>query len=94
LPVYVPNVFTPNIDGINDVWQIVTNAECWLDWNVKIFNRWGNMIYELTSPDQVWDGTVIGSDNLVSDGVYVCVIRARRTNSGAYQNTTEITVFK
>lgn len=94
LPVHVPNVFTPNNDGINDVWQIITNSDCWLDWNVKIFNRWGNMIYEMTSPDQVWDGTVIGGDNIVSDGVYVCVIRARRTNSAAYQNTTEITVFR
>lgn len=94
IPVYVPNVFTPNGDGINDVWQIVTNSDCWLSWDVKIFNRWGNMIYEMDSPDQVWDGTVIGSDRIVSDGVYVCRIIARGKNARVFETTTDITVFK
>lgn len=94
IPVYVPNVFTPNGDGINDVWQIVTNSDCWLSWDVKIFNRWGNMIYEMNSPDQVWDGTVIGSDRIVSDGVYVCRIIARGRNARVFETTTDITVFK
>ena len=94
IPVYVPNVFTPNGDGINDVWQIITNSDCWLSWDVKIFNRWGNMIYEMNSPDQVWDGTVIGSDRIVSDGVYVCRIIARGKNARVFETTTDITVFK
>jgi len=94
IPVYVPNVFTPNGDGINEVWQIITNKDCWLDWDVKIFNRWGNMIYSMTSPDEVWDGTVIGKDRLVSDGVYVCRIIARGKNARVFETTTDITVFK
>ena len=94
VPVHVPNVFTPNGDGINDVWQVITNADCWLTWDVKIFNRWGNMIYSMTSPNEVWDGTVVGKDNLVSDGVYVCRIIARGTNANVFETTTDITVFK
>ena len=94
IPVYVPNVFTPNGDGINEVWQIITNKDCWLDWDVKIFNRWGNMIYSMTSPDEVWDGTVVGKDRLVSDGVYVCRIIARGKNARVFETTTDITVFK
>jgi gliding motility-associated-like protein len=94
VPVHVPNVFTPNGDGINEVWQIITNADCWISWDVKIFNRWGNMIYSMTSPDQVWDGTVEGKDRLVSDGVYVCRIIARGTNARVFETTTDITVFK
>jgi len=94
VPVYVPNVFTPNGDGINEVWQVITNADCWLTWDVKIFNRWGNMIYSMTSPNEVWDGTVVGKDNLVSDGVYVCRIIARGTNANVFETTTDITVFK
>jgi gliding motility-associated-like protein len=94
IPVYVPNVFTPNGDGINDVWQIITVSNCWLEWDIKIFNRWGNMIYQMTSPDQVWDGKTMGSDRLVSDGVYVCRIIARGPNARVFETITNITIFK
>lgn len=61
-PVYIPNVFTPNGDGKNDVFQVFAPGQ---DFKVKayqVYGRWGNLIYEangfpLHSGDYWWDGT-------------------------------------
>ncbi|MBL0045866.1 MAG: gliding motility-associated C-terminal domain-containing protein [Flavobacteriales bacterium] len=55
---YVPNTFTPNGDGTNDVWQVVGKNIGHFDLNV--FDRWGNVIFHSTDPSYGWDGTVNG----------------------------------
>jgi len=92
--VLVPNAFTPNNDGLNDEWYPVTNPDCWKYWSVKIFNRWGQLIWETDKADDRWDGTVKDSDNCVSDGVYVYIIVGERYNADIFQKTGHITVFK
>jgi len=67
LIVHVPNVFTPNGDGINDFFSITTNFE--VSANVVILNRWGEVVYRFegnlqAGENKLWNG---GS---VSDGVY------------------------
>ena len=48
----IPNVFTPNNDGVNDVFKIqVVNIN---NWNCKIYNRWGNIITELNESKNEW----------------------------------------
>jgi gliding motility-associated-like protein len=78
--VVIPNVFTPNNDGVNDWFGLTSNAE--LNGSLVILNRWGNVVYErsfVTSPGafmELWDGTSTGSAPVstgsvpVSDGVY------------------------
>lgn len=51
----VPNVFTPNNDGWNDVFDIRTSAVG--EYKLQIYNRWGNVVFENTSPLISWDGT-------------------------------------
>jgi gliding motility-associated-like protein len=55
----IPNVFTPNNDGINDTWQVK-----WLAWftdcSVEIYNRYGQLIYQSTGYNKAWDGTMNG----------------------------------
>jgi len=76
-PVYVPNVVTPNNDGVNDVWLPVTPEECWYFWEVIIFNRWGNKVWETNNPADYWDISFQGGEYYVSDGVYTYIIRGR-----------------
>ena len=72
--VNVPNAFTPNGDGINDVFQVVmSNAP--FELVVNIFDRWGELIYTSTDPDDFWDGTYDGIP--AQDGVYVYTVRYR-----------------
>ncbi|MCC5916329.1 MAG: gliding motility-associated C-terminal domain-containing protein [Cryomorphaceae bacterium] len=52
--VYIPNAFTPNGDGANDVFQI--SAENVTFFQVEIFNRWGQKIFHSESPNNAWNG--------------------------------------
>lgn len=62
----IPNVFSPNGDESNDVYGIFTiNAA---SQEAAIYNRWGNKIVELNTPNATWDGTVGGKEAV--DGVY------------------------
>ena len=68
-----PNVFSPNNDSSNDLFEIYN--ENILDFELNIFNRWGNLIYFTTNVDAFWDGKVNGS--LAKDGVYFYTYRAK-----------------
>jgi gliding motility-associated-like protein len=68
----LPNVFTPNGDGFNDVFKpfpysFVEKVD------MKIYNRWGSLVYETEDPDINWDGKNLLSGEDSSDGVYFYV---------------------
>ena len=58
---YIPTGFTPDGDGTNDVWNI-PGIDLYPDAVVKIFNRWGQLIYESEGYEEPWDGTYEGED--------------------------------
>jgi gliding motility-associated-like protein len=65
---YVPNAFTPNNDGLNDVF--LPRYQCdFSNYELRVFNRWGQMVFRSESPSNGWDGTMSGSRQPV--GVYV-----------------------
>jgi gliding motility-associated-like protein len=65
---FVPNGFTPNDDGINDVFMVYANCEI-QDYELLIFDRWGNKVFQSTDVTFGWDGTIQG--NIRNAGVYV-----------------------
>jgi gliding motility-associated-like protein len=67
--VYIPNSFTPNGDGRNDVLRVYSNVIKQM--RIAIFNQWGEKIYESTDQNMVWDGTYKGK--LQPSGVYIYV---------------------
>ena len=66
-PIYIPNSFTPNNDGYNDVWGAETPGSCWESWSLKVYSRHGDMIWEGVDPDTFWMG---GDEYYVPSGVY------------------------
>jgi gliding motility-associated-like protein len=67
----VPNIFSPNGDGIHDKWEIpylISYPGCMVD----IYNRYGQLIYHSVGYDKPWDGTVNG--NQVPVGTYYYII--------------------
>lgn len=68
--IYVPNAFTPNGDRHNQHFEVSTVNIA--DFNIMIFNRWGEKIFESNDQEFKWDGTYKGM--MVPDGVYVWVI--------------------
>lgn len=72
-PIMVPNVFTPNGDGVNDYFSLYgTNYACVEA--VSIFDRWGVLIFTSNDPDFRWYGHNQNNDKLVPEGVYVYVL--------------------
>ena len=66
---YIPNAFSPNNDGINDVWMAVS-ARPLTRFEIWIYNRWGELIYTSKDPLDFWDGSNADGDYYVANGVY------------------------
>jgi gliding motility-associated-like protein len=76
---YVPNVFTPDGDQFNEMFQpVFTSGYDPYDFHLMIFNRWGELIFESFNADIGWDGTY-GTGGLVQDGVYVWKIHFKES---------------
>ena len=68
---YFPNSFTPNDDGMNDNWFPVIGYGL-KSYQLFIFNRWGELIFETDNYEEHWDGFQNNSDKKAQDGVYTC----------------------
>ena len=86
----VPNVFTPNEDGGNDVFFISTTYVATL--KVTIINRWGNLMAEYDGVNGQWDGTVSGED--ASEGVYFFIYEATGINGKVVSGHGNITLIR
>ncbi len=67
--IFMPNAFTPNGDGRNDQYPLNQYQVKGALYNIKIFNRWGEKMMELNSPDINWDGNINGKP--APEGVYI-----------------------
>ncbi len=68
---FIPNVITPNQDGVNDVFTIV-NSEFYTSLSLRIYNRWGGLIFNGEGENAKWDGRNTAGE-IVSNGVYFFV---------------------
>ncbi len=82
----IPNVFTPNGDGINDQW-IIENIEIFPDATIYVFNRWGQMLYKGRGSDEPWDGTYNGK--YVPAGTYLYIVDLYQKTE-AYEGTVTV----
>lgn len=67
--IYFPNAFTPNFNALNDVWNMV--GQGFANYNLRIFNRWGECIWFTDNYKQGWPGTNQAGTQPVPLGVYV-----------------------
>jgi len=82
---YLPNSFTPNGDGLNDVFGLAGNAIDMEDYRLMIFNRWGDKLFDSTDPLEVWDGSHRGGKYFVEDGVYIYRLRVKSIHESDVQ---------
>jgi gliding motility-associated-like protein len=69
---YIPNAFSPNGDGRNDLFKPETNCTV-TDYELRIFSRWGQLLFESRSIEAGWDGALAGKP--MPQGVYVYRLR-------------------
>jgi len=88
----VPNVFTPNGDGRNDVFTF--DAKNMGEINLTIFDRWGLKMFESTdSGNVIWDGKNKGG-NTVTDGTYFYIIKATGLDNTPYNLKGTVNIFQ
>jgi gliding motility-associated-like protein len=92
---YVPNVFTPDGDNFNEVFQpVFSSGFDPFDFHLTIFNRWGEIVFESYDATIGWDGTY-GDNGIVQDGVYVWKIDFGDINSDKkYSYSGHVTLLK
>jgi gliding motility-associated-like protein len=74
---YIPNAFSPNGDNSNDEF-CVYGSNCIETMQIKIFDRWGNMVFESSDPDFCWDGMFKGK--LLNNAIFGYVLSATLKN--------------
>jgi len=67
----IPTGFTPNGDGINDIFGVLGNIDLINQLDLKVFNRWGQLVFESKNPSQGWDGTYKNKPQEIGTYVYL-----------------------
>ena len=67
--IYVPNTFTPDGDGVNDVFRPIIDGIKPETYHLGIYNRWGELIFESEDLNEAWDGTINGT-KMAPSGLY------------------------
>lgn len=83
----MPNAFTPNEDGKNDVFRPVIQPGCEIrGYLFSVYNRWGQLIFSSTIPEQGWDGTENGVPANIDTYMYVVQMQAGTSTNISYQH--------
>ncbi len=88
--IFIPNVFTPNGDGLNDLFEVY--APKFSTVRMKIYDRWGGQIYSSEGSILTWDGMINYSP--VDEGVYLYRIDLEDINGNRHQKVGSFTILK
>jgi gliding motility-associated-like protein len=77
LTFYAPNAFTPNEDGINDVWKPEGMYIDPKNYELTIYNRWGNQVFKTTTWGQGWDGRANNGSSIAQVDSYFWIVTFR-----------------
>ena len=70
---FAPNAFTPNGDGINEAFGVITSVRTAEEFELLVFDRWGRVVHTADAPERTWDGEGY------PQGVYAWRLRMRDT---------------
>jgi len=88
--VYLPTAFSPNRDGINEWYHPVPIAV--RDYEMVMYNRWGEQIFSTNSQTEGWDGTVNGVKS--PSGVYLCIVNFTDAEGKAYRKSATVQLMR
>ena len=86
----IPTAFTPNSDGVNDVLAVLGGP--FSEYNLTIFNEWGNLIFQSTNQNIGWDGYYKGK--LQMAGTYIAFFEGIRTDGETFKMAVDVTLIK
>ena len=92
LNVFIPNMFTPNGDGIDDIWKPIMSFYSKSGYEMSIYNRWGEQIFYTTDTEDAWNGTVNGQP-VAPNTVYSYRVIVRNFAGKEYEFVGHVTVL-
>ena len=87
----MPNAFSPNGDGFNDVYRAKPNHQSIVEFKATIYNRWGQKIYSWDDVNGSWDGTVNG--RTVESGVFYVNVVAKGADGVEYKIRKDVNIL-
>ena len=87
-----PNAFSPNDDGINDVYKAKDGYKSIVSFHAYILNRWGQKLFDWTDISKGWDGKFNGKD--VKDGVYFVLVKAKGADGKEYNIRKDVNLLR
>lgn len=88
----MPNAFSPNGDGINDIYKPKSGYQSITEFHGYIFNRWGQKLFEWTDPATGWDGKYKGKN--VKQGVYFCLVKATGADGKKFDIKRDVNLLR
>ena len=88
----MPNAFSPNGDGVNDIYKAKSNHRSIVEFHAYIFNRWGQKLFDWTNINEGWDGTVHGKP--VKDGTYFVLVKAKGADGRDYNIKKDVNILR
>lgn len=89
---FVPNCFTPDNDGVNDMFFVVGHDLRYFE--LTIFNRFGEVVFKTFDVNEPWDGSHQGSDHFVPNGIYNYQLVAIGKRENTIHNKGAITIIR
>ncbi len=87
-----PNAFSPNGDGINDIYRAKPGYQSIVDFKAIIINRWGQKMYEWKDPAGGWDGSYKGKE--AKSGTYYCIVKARGADGRIFDIKKDVNLMR
>ena len=84
---FVPNGFTPDLDGNNDTFKIFHHAMKTETFSISIFDRYGSLVFQSNDPDMAWDGTNVRTGSPLITGTYSYVLSYQDFEYRIYDHT-------
>jgi gliding motility-associated-like protein len=88
--IFIPNVFTPNGDGINDEWNIRTNA---IPYQVWVYDWWGNLVFE-GNASRLWNGRYKNSGSDCPEGTYAYKLTVTFPDGKTFTRSGTVTLLR
>ena len=88
----IPDAFSPNNDGTNDLFFLQGWGNCMKDFNIIIYDRWGEKVFESSNANFNWDGTYKGK--ALDQAVFIYYVKAQTMNNVSLDRKGNITLIR
>jgi len=89
---YAPNAFSPNEDGLNDVFLPLMVGVS--EYDIEIYDRWGELIFETENLEEPWVGNVKGGDHYAENGIYIYKVKLNDMLGLGHEFSGHITLIR